>query len=60
MLASIEVILLNFRIVSSFLLKIVIRSSLEGHPKEHRVGIYGCNLLAGIFISRDKRVVVHI
>ena len=39
MLASIEVILLNFGIVSSFLLKIYIRSSLEGHPKEHTVGI---------------------
>ena len=58
-LASIEVILLNFWIVSSFLLKIAIRSSLEGHPKAHRAGIYCCNFIIGILISRYRRVVVH-
>ena len=59
MLASIEVILLKFLIASSFLLKIAIRSSLEGYPKAHRVGIYCYNFLTGIFISIYRRVVVH-
>ena len=60
LLTSIEVTLLNFWIVFFLLLKIAIRSSLKGHPKTNRVGIYGCNLLNGIFIARDRRVVVHI
>ena len=59
MFTSIEVILLKFWIVSSFLLKIAIRSSLEGHPKAHRVGIYCCNFITGILISRDRRLFIH-
>ena len=40
-------------------LKIAIRSTSEGRIKEHRVGIYGCKFLIGIFISIYRRLFVH-